>query len=217
MIEALREPSPSLFNRIYVIIKINFVFFFLDIIVVVFVLVVILFTAQNKCSWLSIVGCAITTEKKEMGFVAKEKETQLNSVQWKIYVGKLWKKLNKKYKVSSVCRVMNSQEKPTKMKIVYVQAIKIERANVKIHINYCYNSHLYALFTCFVFACHSLSYYPKCSPLKRFVYAAIILDSQFFFTTTFSVVCVCIFFIQCALFQFFLFPFSFRRQWYKGT
>lgn len=47
---------------------------------------------------------------------------------------------------------MNSQEKPTKMKIVYVQAIKIERANVKIHINYCYNGHLYALFTCFVFS-----------------------------------------------------------------
>lgn len=58
----------------------------------------------------------------------------------------------KESKTSSGWRVMNSQEKPMKIKIVYVQAIKIERANVKIHINYCYNSNLYALFTCFVFA-----------------------------------------------------------------
>lgn len=36
-------------------------------------------------------------------------------------------------------------------------AIKIERANVKIHINYCYNSNLYALFTCFVFAHHRIT------------------------------------------------------------
>ena len=59
--------------------------------------------------------------------------------------------------------MMNSQEKPTKMKIVYVQAIKIERANVKIHINYCYNGHLYALFTCFVFTTphHSSGHIPR--------------------------------------------------------
>lgn len=60
----------------------------------------------------------------------------------------------KESKIPSGWRVMNSQEKPMKIKIVYVQAIKIERANVKIHINYCYNSNLYALFTCFVFAHH---------------------------------------------------------------
>lgn len=69
---------------------------------------------------------------------------------------------NKKRSSQTKCfirllRVMKSQEKPTKLNIVYVEAIKIERANVKIHINYSYNSNLYALFTCFVFAISTTS------------------------------------------------------------
>lgn len=130
----------------------------------------------------------------------------------------------KESKTSSGWRVMNSQEKPMKIKIVYVQAIKIERANVKIHINYCYNSNLYALFTCFVFAHHRhrcrcrrpiiiiipLQWTPKpvlihCSTCvyftERFVYAVIISDSQFFFVATFSVCfsIFCRYFFRCSL------------------
>lgn len=104
------ESQRHLFNWIYFIIKINFVVHFFR---------RRLFELKtNVADCDEFVSLGAHQKKKERDMWGKKRETK--SMQWEIYVGKLWKKLSKKFEVSSGCRVMNTQEKATKMGIVYL-------------------------------------------------------------------------------------------------
>lgn len=142
----LRVPKPPPSSKYIVIIKINFIFlttsFFLALTISV-----------NAADCRAFDRCLLQQ-------MYRNETYKIRNGFGKIYVYKLWKKSNEQKKSStkkSTIRLQSDEqlEKPTKMKMLYVEAIKIERANVKIHINYCNNSNLYALFTCFVFIHHS--------------------------------------------------------------